>query len=165
MRGTLDLMARRLRPTRPVTLDFLDSAPVRHVFTADLAAPPKAVHKALAEDTEAWAAWFDAVTSAVPTDTGRDVTLKGGTRFQETVLASDSPTRYTYRADATNAPALRALLEDWALSLTPTGGTHLQWTFAADGPPLLRGVLRLARPGLARAFRLAVRALDRRLAG
>jgi hypothetical protein len=136
---------------------------VRHTFTADLAAPPDAVHHALAKDTEGWAAWFDAVTSAVPTATGRDVALKGGIRFQEAVLDATPSARFTYRVDATNAPGLTALLEEWVLSPTPSGGTRLQWTFAADGVPAFRAVLRLARPGLARAFRLAARALDRRL--
>jgi uncharacterized protein YndB with AHSA1/START domain len=158
-------MTRRLHHTRTVDLDFVHSAPVRLVFSADLAAPPEAVHDALAKDTEGWAEWFDAVTAAVPTAAGRDVSLKGGIRFQETVLAADAPTRYAYRADATNAPGLHALLEDWTLSPTPASGTHLQWTFAADGSPVLRAALRLARPGLGRAFRAAARALDRRTSG
>ncbi|MBC7269071.1 MAG: SRPBCC family protein, partial [Streptomyces sp.] len=69
-----------------------------------------------------------------------------------------------YRVDVTNAPGVRALVEEWRL--TPVGtGTRVQWTFAADGPAPFRVVLRLARAGLGRAFRDAVTALDRRLAG
>lgn len=158
-------MPSRLRPTRPAGLDFCRSAPIRLVFTADLTTPPEAVHDALAQDTAGWTAWFDAVTAAVPTASGRDITLRGGIRFQETVLASDSPTRYAYRADATNAPGLHALVEEWALSPTPDHGTRLRWTFAADGSPVLRAALRLARPGVGLAFRRAARALDRRTIG
>ncbi|MFF3342694.1 SRPBCC family protein [Streptomyces flavidovirens] len=161
-------MARRLRP---VELDFVGTAPTRLVFTAGLSAPPEAVYRALAEDVTGWPRWFGAVTMCRPTagGAGREVRLKGGVRFQETILASESGERYAYRVDVTNAPAIRALLEEWRL--TPAGpagpagtGTRVRWTFAAAGPAPLRLALRLGRPGLGRAFRDAVRALDRRLA-
>ncbi|MFD8078513.1 SRPBCC family protein [Streptomyces sp. NPDC059718] len=157
-------MTRRLRPTRQVDLGFLASAPLRLVFAAEVTAPPDTVHAALAKDTESWTAWFGAVTAAVPTATGRAIGLRGGVRFQETVLADEPPRRFAYRVDATNAPGLRALLEEWALSPTPAGGTHVRWTFAADGSPPLRTFLLLSRPGLGLSFRSAVRSLDRRLA-
>ncbi|AJT68545.1 SRPBCC family protein [Streptomyces chattanoogensis] len=155
-------MARRLRP---VELDFVESAPLRLVFAAEAAAPPKAVYAALADDVASWPDWFTGVSRAVSTDDGRgrEVRLTGGTRFAETVLAAEPDERYAYRVDTTNAPGLRALLEDWRL--TPAGGgTRLRWTFAADGPAPFRLVMMLARPGLGRAFRESVRALDRRLA-
>ncbi|MFI6769212.1 SRPBCC family protein [Streptomyces sp. NPDC050355] len=156
-------MARRLRP---VELDFVESAPLRLVFAAEVAAPPKAVYAALADDVAGWSRWFTGVARAVPTHggRGRDVRLTGGTRFVETVLAAEPDEHYAYRVDTTNAPGLRALLEDWRL--TPAGGgTRLRWTFAADGPAPLRWAMTLARPGLGRALRESARALDRRLAG
>ncbi|MEV6167018.1 SRPBCC family protein [Streptomyces sp. NPDC051954] len=155
-------MAHRLRP---VGLDFVGSAPVRLVFAREISAPPEAVFSALAEDVPGWAEWFSAVTLARPTDdgAGREIRLKGGTRFQETILASKDPEVYAYRVDEGNAPGARALVEEWRL--TPAGtGTRVQWTFAADGTPPFRMVLKLARTGLGRAFRDAVTALDRRLA-
>ncbi|MEW2163641.1 SRPBCC family protein [Streptomyces sp. NPDC007084] len=155
-------MAHRLRPVGP---DFAETAPVRLVFAREVAAPPEAVFRALAEDVSGWSDWFSAVTLARPTGdgTGREVRLRGGTRFAETVLAAEAPRLYAYRADVTNAPGMRALVEEWRL--TPAGGgTRVQWTFAADGTALFRGGLTLARPGLGRAFRNAVTALDRRLA-
>ncbi|MCF3120376.1 SRPBCC family protein [Streptomyces arenae] len=155
-------MARRLSP---VGLDFVASAPLRLVFAREVGAPPEAVYRALADDVVGWPQWFTAVTLCRPTDggKGREVRLKGGTRFQESILASEESTRYAYRVDVTNAPALRALAEEWRL--TPAGtGTRVQWTFAADGPALFRGALRVGRPGLGRAFRDAVTALDKRLA-
>lgn len=155
-------MTRRLRP---VGLDFAETAPLRLVFAREVAAPPEAVFRALAEDVSGWSEWFSAVTRARPTGdgSGREVRLRGGTRFQETVLAARAPEVYAYRVDVTNAPGARALVEEWRL--TPAGkGTRVQWTFAADGTASFRVVLRLGRAGLGRAFRDAVTALDRRLA-
>ncbi|MFD4245496.1 SRPBCC family protein [Streptomyces sp. NPDC058525] len=151
-------MARRLRP---VGLDFTETAPVRLVFAADTAAPPEAVYRALAEEVTGWPRWFRAVTLARPTHggAGREVRLMGGVRFLETVMAADPEQRYAYRVDETNAPGMRALLEEWRL--TPAGsGTHVRWTFAADGPASFRLALTAARPGLGHSFRTAVRTLD-----
>ncbi|MFD4633591.1 SRPBCC family protein [Streptomyces sp. NPDC058284] len=154
-------MARRLGP---VGLDFVETAPVRLVFVREVSAPPEAVYRALADDVTGWPQWFTAVALCRPTGggTGREVRLKGGTRFRETVLAADEPTRYAYRVDETNAPGMRALVEEWRLSPAGTG-TRVRWTFAMDGAAPLRGAVRLGRSGLGRAFRDAVTALDRRL--
>ncbi|MCX5522019.1 SRPBCC family protein [Streptomyces bobili] len=156
-------MAHRLRPEG---LGFLTTAPVRLVFTEEISAAPEQVFSALAEDVAGWAAWFPAVTSARPVDdgAGRDVRLRGGTRFRESVLLAKEPEVYAYRVDVTNAPGARALIEEWRL--TPSGsGTRVRWTFAADGTVAFRGLLRLARPGMGRSFRGAVTRLDRRIAG
>ncbi|MCZ4101466.1 SRPBCC family protein [Streptomyces sp. So13.3] len=160
-------MARRSRSPRPlrrVELDFLDTAPVRLVFTLAITSSPEAVYRAIAVDTESTPEWFTAVKSARRTEVGRDVALAGGVRFEETVLVDEAPKRYVYRADTCNAPGLRALLEEWRVE--PVGpGSLVQWTFAMDGPAPLRLLMRVLRPGLGRAFRGAVLALDRRLAG
>ncbi|MCX4669092.1 SRPBCC family protein [Streptomyces sp. NBC_01381] len=155
-------MARRLRP---VGLEFAESAPLRLVFAREVAAAPDAVYSALADDVTGWPEWFTAVTLCRPTDggAGREVRLKGGTRFRETIVATEPAQRYAYRVDETNAPGLRALLEEW--HLTPAGtGTRVQWTFAADGAAPFRFAMKLGRAGMGRAFRDAARALDRRLA-
>ncbi|MDX3801634.1 SRPBCC family protein [Streptomyces sp. AK04-3B] len=156
-------MPRRLRPEG---LDFVRTAPVRLVFATEMSAPPERVFRALAEDVPGWARWFPAVTSARSLDGGaaREVRLRGGTRFRETVLAAKEPEVYAYRVDATDAPGVGALVEEWRLA--PAGaGTRVQWTFAADGSRILRTVLRLARPALGQSFRGAVKRLDRRLSG
>ncbi|POX50429.1 MxaD family protein [Streptomyces sp. Ru71] len=156
-------MAHRLRP---VGLDFTGTAAVRHVFAQEITAGPQRVYGALAEDVPGWSEWFWAVALVRPFDDGarREVRLRGGTRFLETILAAKEPEVYAYRVDVTNAPGCRALLEEWRL--TPSGtGTRVQWTFAADGTLPFRLALGAARPGLARSFRGAVTALDRRLAG
>jgi uncharacterized protein YndB with AHSA1/START domain len=156
-------MARQLRS---VELEFVESAPVRLVFAAHLTASPRAVYTALADDVAGWPGWFTAVTAARPVDggAGREVRLKGGTVFTETVLAGEPGSRYAYRIDQTSAPGLRALVEEWQIAPAATG-SRVQWTFAADGPAPLRVALRLGRPGLGRAFRDAMRNLDRTLAG
>ncbi|HEY9368982.1 SRPBCC family protein [Streptomyces sp.] len=154
-------MPRRLRL---VELDFASSAPVRLVFTADLAAPPAAVYRSLAEELADMPTWFSAVASATPTDGGasRTVRLRGGVRFQETIMAAEPGARYAYRIDETNAPGVRAMLEDWVLS--PAGqGTQVRWTMAVDGPAACRLAFRLARPGVGKSFKDAMRNLDRRL--
>ncbi|HET9380628.1 MAG TPA: SRPBCC family protein [Streptomyces sp.] len=155
-------MAHRLRPVGP---DFVRTAPVRIVFARGVAAPPAAVFRALAEDVVGWAEWFSAVTTARPVrdGAGREVRLRGGARFLETVLVAEAPDVYAYRVDVTNVPGARALAEEWRL--VPIGaGTRVRWTLAADGTAAFRGALHLARPGLGRAFRAAATALDRRLA-
>lgn len=154
-------MARRLRP---VGLDFIDDAPIRLVFSSVAAAPPEALYQALAEEVEGWSRWFRAVSLARPTHggAGREIRLFGGVRFQETVMAADPGQRYAYRVDTTNVPGVRALLEEWRL--TPAGsGTHVRWTFAADGSAPFRLGMAAARPGLGHSFRTAVRTLDGQL--
>ncbi|MBU6536480.1 SRPBCC family protein [Streptomyces sp. NPDC057245] len=155
-------MARRLRP---VGLDFVETAPVRLVFAREISAAADAVFGALAEDVPGWAAWFSAVTSARPIGdgAGREIRLRGGTRFVETVLAAERPEVYAYRVDVTNAPGARALLEEWRLTPTATG-TRVRWIFAADGTAPFRFVLDRARPGFGRTFRSSVTSLERRLA-
>ncbi|MFG2630994.1 SRPBCC family protein [Streptomyces sp. NPDC048473] len=156
-------MSRRLRS---VELDFVESAPLRLVFAAEVSAPPEVVYRALADDVAGWPSWFTSVTAARPTEdgTGREVRLKGGTVLRETIIAAAPGERYAYRVDESNAPGLQALLEEWRL--TPAGtGTRVQWTFAAEGSAPFRFALRLGRSGVGRAFRDAVRNLDRRLTG
>lgn len=117
---------------RSVGLDYTETAPVRLVFTAEASAAPEAVFHALA-DVEGWPRWYRQVTEARSTDggKGREIRLKGGTRFRETVMAADPCERYAYRIDETNAPGLRALLEEWTLK--PSGpGTLVRYVFAVE---------------------------------
>ncbi|MEU9404395.1 SRPBCC family protein [Streptomyces sp. NPDC048281] len=155
-------MARRLRP---VGLDFVETAPVRLVFAQEMSAPPERVFHALNDDVPGWAEWFAAVTRAESVDdgAGRDIRLKGGGRFRETIIAAKEPEVYAYRVDLTNAPGAHAIAEEWRL-VPSGGGTRVQWTFAVDGTAPFRLVVKTARAGLGRAFRGAVVELDRRLA-
>ncbi|MER0444214.1 SRPBCC family protein [Streptomyces sp. Edi4] len=155
-------MARRLRP---MELTFATSAPVRLVFTAHVPAGPGAVHRALADEVAQTPLWFTSVVAARPLDggAGREVRLRGGVFFRETILASDPGERYAYRIDETNVPGVSALVEDWRL--TPAGsGTTVRWTMASDGPALFRLAMRAAAPGIGQSFRGAMRNLGRHLA-
>ncbi|MFF5157987.1 SRPBCC family protein [Streptomyces sp. NPDC000348] len=156
-------MAHRLRP---VGHDFAGTAPVRLAFDREISAAPERVFRALAEDVTGWPEWFGSVTLARPLDGGarREIRLRGGGRFHETVLARRAPEVYAYRVDTTNVPGVRAMVEEWRLAPAGTG-TRVRWTVAADGTAAFRLVLGAARPGLVRAFRDAVTSLDRRLVG
>ncbi|MFF4749525.1 SRPBCC family protein [Streptomyces sp. NPDC002514] len=147
---------------RPVGIDFVETAPVRLVFTHEINAAPDTVFRALAEDVPGWTEWFSAVTSARPTAGGRQIRLRGGTRFEESVIEAEPPERYAYRVDVANAPGARAWIEEWRLAPAGTG-TRVRMTFALDGTGLFRAVARLSRPGVGRAFHDAMTALDRRL--
>ncbi|WP_328744813.1 SRPBCC family protein [Streptomyces sp. NBC_00285] len=151
---------------RAVGLDFIGTAPVRLVFAQEMSAPPEAVFRALAEDVPGWAQWFSAVTLARATGDGstREIHLKGGGRFQETILASKEPEVYAYRVDVANAPGARAIAEEWRLAPAGTG-TRVRWTFAVDGTAAFRVVAKLGGAGLGKAFRNAVRTLDGQLTG
>ncbi|GAA1006486.1 MULTISPECIES: SRPBCC family protein [Streptomyces] len=155
-------MARQLRP---VGIDFVGEAPVRLVFAREISASPERVFEALAEDVPGWTEWFSAVTYARPAGGGarREIHLRGGARFQETILAAQRPGLYAYRVDTTNVPGVRAMAEEWHLAPAGTG-TRVRWTVAADGAAPFRLALALARWGLGLSFRGAVTSLDRRLA-
>ncbi|AQW55026.1 SRPBCC family protein [Streptomyces violaceusniger] len=150
---------------RAVGLEYVETAPLRLVFVAEVSASPEAVFEAFT-DVEGWPRWFRAVKEARSTDGGkrRAIRLVGGGRFRETVMAVDPHERYAYRVDETNAPGLRALLEEWTLRPSDGGGTVVRYVFAVDGTVLLRAVVRAMRPGLRRAFHQAVRNLDRMVA-
>ncbi|MCX5337304.1 MULTISPECIES: SRPBCC family protein [unclassified Streptomyces] len=150
---------------RAVGLDFIEVAPVRMVFAREMSAGPEAVYRALADDVPGWTEWFSAVTHARPTGDGstREIRLRGGGRFQETIIAAKEPEVYAYRVDVANTPGIHAFAEEWRL--TPSGtGTLVRWTFALDGTAPIRFTAKLGRAGLGRAFRSAVAALDLRIA-
>ncbi|MFH9005814.1 SRPBCC family protein [Streptomyces afghaniensis] len=153
-------MAHRLRP---VGLDFVGSAPVRHVSELVISAPVEAVYRAL-EDVPGWAEWFPQVKAARPIDggKGRDIRLMGGLRFRESIIAAEAPEVYAYRVDVSSVPGMRAIAEEWRL--VPAGtGTRVRWTFATDGTAAYRLAMRPVRAAQTKAFRDAVTALDRRL--
>ncbi|MFC4031500.1 SRPBCC family protein [Streptomyces polygonati] len=154
-------MARLKHRLRPVGLEFLDSAPVRLVFSLAVAASPEAVYRALAEETGSWPEWFGAVRRARDTRTGRYVVLAGGAAFEETVLVAEAPRRYAYRTDAMNRPGVKALLEEWRVE--PVGRSSLvQWTVVAEPTRTGTALLRVFAPALRRSFRAAMRKLDER---
>jgi uncharacterized protein YndB with AHSA1/START domain len=148
-----------------VGLDFLDSAPVRMEFSADIAAPRPDVFRALSADPSTWT-WFPGLRSGRYEGTPglgaiREVDM-ARTRYRETILAWDEPSRWTYRVDATSAPMARALVEDWVLA-DRGGRTTVRWIFAIEPSALFRLAQPLARPVMGALFRRAMRNLERTL--
>ncbi|MFC1407892.1 SRPBCC family protein [Streptacidiphilus sp. N1-12] len=162
-------MAKRLRP---VTAEFLELAPTRLVFVSQLRAKPDQVFRELTEDASTWPLWFTAVRSAAYTGpppygpgAGRAVTLRGGSRFVESVVIWDAPHRFVYRVEQSNVPGLLAWMEEWLLAPSADGGTVLRFTMAIDAALTVRAAVRLARPGIARSVRAAATRLDARCTG
>ncbi|HWW53528.1 MAG TPA: SRPBCC family protein [Acidimicrobiales bacterium] len=122
---------------RAVELDFLDNAPNRWDFEADVHARPAEVFAAICADPSNWTEWFPgleqgAYESAAPHGVGttRAITMTGLV-YRETLLAWDEPTRWAYRVDETTADMFHALAEDWVVE---PKGDHavVRWTFAID---------------------------------
>lgn len=155
--------------TRPVDLDFLESAPVRLSFAGTLRAPAGAVFDAVARDVDALPRWYGAVAAAeyggkAPHGVGtkRRVKLIGGVTFHEEVIAWDTPDRYAYRIERTNVPGIRAMAERWSV-LETSRGTRLVWTIALDAALPTALLARSMAPGMGLATRRALARLDRQL--
>ncbi|OLE26761.1 MAG: hypothetical protein AUG49_07370 [Catenulispora sp. 13_1_20CM_3_70_7] len=158
--------------TRPVGLEFLETAPLRLSFGGTLQASPKAVFDAIAHDVGSMPRWYGAVVSAeyggggsaYGVGTKRRVKLVGGVAFHEEVIVWDDPTRYGYRVERTTVPGIRAMAEEWAVVETPAG-TRVVWTMAVDAARPTAVAIRSMAPGIAVATRRALGRLDRRLVG
>jgi hypothetical protein len=155
--------------TRPVDLDFLDSAPLRLTFAGTLTAPPATVFDAIAREVTTLPRWYGAVASAeyagdAPYGVGtkRRVKLLGGVSFHEELIAWDDPNRYAYRMERTTIPGIRAMAERWSVLDTPAG-TRVAWTVAVDAALPTAAAIRASAPGIAIATRRALGRLDRML--
>lgn len=155
--------------TRPVDLDFLQTAPLRMTFANTLRATPGAVFDAIAHDVASLPHWYGAVADAQYGGSGpfgvgtkRRVRLVGGVAFHEQVLAWDTPHRYAYRIERTTVPGIRAMAEEWTVLPTPAG-TRVAWTMAVDAALPTAMAVRASAPGIAVATRRAMGRLDRML--
>ncbi|MEV6734171.1 MULTISPECIES: SRPBCC family protein [unclassified Streptomyces] len=169
VRGTED--SETVWHLRPETLEFLDRAPLRLSFAAQLEAPPDAVFRELAERPDSWPCWFPGFASAAyvgdppyGTGTARRLQLVGGVRALETVLVWDPARCFVYRVEEAGVPGVRAMMEEWRPARSPYGGTMLHWTIALDVWQPVRAVWRAADPLPDRAFRRAARRLEARIA-
>ncbi|MFD4912668.1 SRPBCC family protein [Streptomyces virginiae] len=160
-----------VRHLRSEALEFLDRAPLRLSFAAQLEAPPDAVFRELAERPDGWPRWFPGFASAAyvggppyGVGTARRLRLVGGVRALETVLVWDPARCFAYRVEEAGVPGVRAMMEEWRLAPSSYSGTTLHWTIALDVRQPVRPVWRAANPLLARVLRRAARRLDLRIA-
>ncbi len=145
-------------------LEFLESAPKRFVFDADVAAPRVDVFAAISADPATWT-WFPGLSQGSYESPGghgvgsiRQVRM-GRTGYRETILAWDEPSRWAYRVDESSAPLAHALAEDWTFE-DRVDHTTVRWTFAIDPRPLFNAGLPVAKLVMGRLFRRAMRNLS-----
>jgi len=128
---------------RPVGLDFIESAPLRFVYTVDIDASPEDVFKVLA-DVDAWPRFLEDARKAqwlspVPHGVGsaRTLILKGLTA-QEHFIAWEPGKRFTFYIAEMTAPLARALCEDYRLEPAGRGKTRFTYIVACDPSLLLK---------------------------
>lgn len=129
-------MPRRLRHE---DLSFLAGAPFQQVHRGLVALPVNRVFAGLAARPESWSAWFSLAREChyegdSPDGVGasRLLSLRGGIRARERVLAWDENERFAYRVEELNVPGIRAFAEEWTLAPATGDRTELQWHLAGD---------------------------------
>lgn len=128
----------RFHTLRPVGLEFLDRAPLRVDVEVRTPLPRAAVWDAFT-DARTWPHWFPRVRSADYADPepphGVGSVRRAdvdGELFEETVLAWDDQTRWTYRIDRCTNALAHAQVESTELSDAADGGTRVRWILASD---------------------------------
>ena len=151
---------------REVGIEFVDIAPLRWDFDAEVAAPREAVFGAIAERAD-WP-WFPGLTGErydgprpYGVGTRRHIRMSG-VPYHETIVAWQAPARWAFRVDECGLPMARALVEEW--TFTETGaGTAVRWRFALDPSPAFAATKALAPLVMRALFRRAMRNLERHL--
>jgi len=166
---------------RKEDLTFLERAPVRHVFTAVVAAPRAAVFAAIA-DPSGWPSWFPGVrraryASPPPYEVGtiREADV-AGTRWVEEMIAWQPDRRWAYTVTEASTPLASAQVEvfdveDVASACGDASGaggsvaTRVTWTLAIE-PRLLQKIAAPIAPiVMRRVFERAMRGLEAHLGG
>ena len=151
---------------REVGIEFLDIAPLRWDFEAEVAAPREAVFGAIAERAD-WP-WFPGLTGErydgpepYGVGTCRHIRM-AGVAYHETIVAWTAPSRWAFRVDECSVPMARALVEEWTFAESG-GGTTVRWRFALDPSPAFNATRALAPTVMRALFRRAMRNLERQL--
>jgi hypothetical protein len=153
---------------REVGLAFLDSAPHRFVFHAEVGAPRSEVFAAISADPSTWTLWFPGLDEGSydgpgPHGVGSVRRVRMGTDvYRETMLAWDDPARWAYRVDESTGDLAHALVEDWAFDARD-GATAVRWTFAIEPGPEMRDSIAAAEPVIGGVFEIAMTNLSARL--
>src|SRR4051812_13711639 len=129
-------MAYRLRQE---DLSFLARAPIRQAHRGHVELSAEHVFDSLAGRPEGWPAWFSLAREChyegpPPRDVGtsRLISVRGGVRARERLLAWDESERFAYRIEEINVPGIRAFMEEWTLAPVAANRTEVQWVFAVD---------------------------------
>jgi len=153
---------------RDVGLEFLDSAPYRFVFEAEVEAPRPDVFAAISADPSTWTLWFPGLDEGSYDGPGphglgstRRVRL-GPDVYRETMLAWDEPARWAYRVDESTGDLARALVEDWTLH-EHDAATTVRWIFAIEPGPEIGDAMAAAEPVIGGVFEIAIENLSARL--
>jgi hypothetical protein len=154
-------MARGLRHE---DLLFLTRAPLQQVRRGRVPLSADRVFEVLAERPEGWPAWFPLARAcryegAPPYGVGtiRVLSLRGGVRARERLLAWEEDQRFAYRVEDVNVPGVRAFVEEWTVAPVADDRSDVCWTIAADCAQPVGLLLRAARRPLDHAFRAATR--------
>lgn len=157
-------MPRRLRHE---DLSFLARAPFQQVHRGLVALPVDRVFAGLAARPDGWPAWFALASEChyegVPphgVGASRLLSLRGGLRARERLLAWDENERFAYRVEELNVPGVRAFVEEWTLAPVLGDHTELQWTLAGDCARPVRLLLQAARNPMHRVFGAATRRME-----
>jgi hypothetical protein len=154
-------MGRRLRDEE---VPFLTRAPIRQVHRGEVALPVDRVFARLADYPESWPEWLSPAQEchyegAPPHGVGsiRHLSLRGGIRASERILAWDESERLAYRVEEINVPGIRAFLEAWTLASVAPDRTELEWLLAVDCTAPVALLLRAARRPLGHVFHSGTR--------
>jgi len=80
------------------------------------------------------------------------MSLRGGIRARERLLAWDENRWFAYRVEEINMPGIRAFMEEWTVAPVAEDRTELQWTLAFDCARPARLGLQLACDRLGQIF-------------
>ncbi len=120
----------------PVTLAFLDSAPVRLVNSLTIAATPEQVWAAL-EDASAWPRWASVITKVEWTSprpfgvgTTRTVSMVAGMTGYEEFLAWQPHQQMAFRFNEATLQGVSAFAEGYTLEAVTPSSTRVTWVMA-----------------------------------
>lgn len=152
---------------RRVQTEFFGDAPVRVTVGAVVNAPVADVFKLVATDPSAWARWFVGTsagkwTSTPPFGVGSDRSMRVfGVTFDETVLAWEENSLFTFRVNQAAFPAVRAFADEWRFDSVDTRRTRIEWTIAADAAVPYVCLRLFLTAGMTIALRIGARRITR----
>lgn len=119
-----------------VDLDHLDTAPVRHTASEEVAASPDEIFAVLLDATS-WTRWVWAITgvewtSPFPLEPGstRTVHMRGGLVAHERFLAFEHGRRMAFRFEEVNKGSITAFAEDYQVTDLGGGRSRVDWVMA-----------------------------------